>query len=305
MDEKIKLLGEFGLNESDLDFKLEDVDLESLRKTLTERYERNDDHTDTDHDEAEQAKTEDHSGSEEQAPQEESFALEGQFRDEIRSAIEQGSEKVETCWGIDRRYYLWDYDHDAAEVYVEDITDWNIYAFPFSMDGDHILIDFAKKKRMKIALVPFDEGGQENPMSVLFSNLSDRYTANDKQWAEKYQAVNEQVSAMEKELAELRKFKADADEETERSKRDEVFAQFDDLSGVDAFEALKSDSSSCSVESLEEKCFAIRGRMAGTVKFAHEQKAPKLPVEKTPHGKDNEPYGGVFAEYGFAPAENK
>ena len=86
----------------------------------------------------------------------ESFALEGQFREELYGALDV--EKIETCWGVDSRYWLWDYDKDVSEVYATDVSDWNIYGFTYSMDGDHVVIDFASKKRMKIAIVPFDEG---------------------------------------------------------------------------------------------------------------------------------------------------
>ena len=49
---------------------------------------------------------------------------------------------------------------------------------------------------------------------------------------------------------------------------------------------------------LEEKCFAIRGRNCTAAKFSHEPKTPKLPVEK--HDTEPEPYGGLFAKYGVA-----
>ena len=96
----------------------------------------------------------------------------------------------------------------------------------------------------------------------------------------------------------LRQFKADTEGAVERGKRDEVFAQFEDLNGMEAFEALREHSLEYDLETLEEKCFAIRGRNGTTVKFSHEPKPAKLAVDKTPT--ENEPYGGVFAEYGIA-----
>ncbi len=55
----------------------------------------------------------------------------------------------------------------------------------YSMDGDHVVIDFAGKKRMKLSLVPFDEGGQADPISGMFAKITEKYSANDTQWAEK------------------------------------------------------------------------------------------------------------------------
>lgn len=82
-----------------------------------------------------------------------------------------------------------------------------------------------------------------------------------------------------------------------KGKRDEVFAQFEDLVGVEAFEALREHGMEYTAEDLEEKCYAIRGRHGMTAKFSLEPKAPKLVVEKT--GISPEPYGGIFAEYGI------
>ena len=121
--------------------------------------------------------------------------------------------------------------------------------------------------------------------------LSDRLGAKDNEWAEKYQIV-------ECELNELRTFKSDIEKAESDKEKEELFSAFEDLVGVDSFEALRDDCDKFSIEEIEEKCFAIRGRkQAG--KFAlNPGKAPKLPIEKS-GGMDDEPYGGVFAKYGF------
>lgn len=226
----------------------------------------------------------------------ESFALEGQFRDELFGALE--SEKVETCWGMDSHYWFWDYDRDASEVYATDVTDWNLYGFPYSMDGDHVVIDFAGKKRMKLSLVPFDEGGQADPISGMFAKITEKYSANDTQWAEKYQTASDTISSMENELGTLRQFKTDTEDAAAKGEREKVFAQFEDLVGVEAFENLREHCTEYAVDVLEEKCYAIRGRNGTAAKFSVEPKSPKLVVEKT--SVTPEPYGGVFTEYGIA-----
>ena len=183
MEQKVALMAEFGLTTEMLDFNIDDFSVEELREKF------------------EALKT---TGSEPaaNAGNPESFALEGQFRDELFGALE--SEKVETCWGMDSHYWFWDYDRDASEVYATDVTDWNLYGFPYSMDGDHVVIDFAGKKRMKLSLVPFDEGSQADPISGMFAKITEKYSANDTQWAEKYQTASDTISSMENELGTLR-----------------------------------------------------------------------------------------------------
>ena len=278
MDEKKALAAQYGLDIDKLGFSLEDFSLEELR-----------------------VKFEEMKAAEPAAPaagaaqNPENFALEGQFRNELIAALE--AEKVETCFGEMSHYWFVDYDAETAEVYCDDTTDWNLYGFSYSMNGDNVVIDFASKKRMKFAIVAFDEGEQTNPMAHVFAAAVEKYTANDTQWAEKHQAASDTISTMQTELDTLRQFKTETEGAIEKGKRDEVFAQFEDLVGVEAFEKLRENSAQYSIEDLEEKCYALRGRNGTTVKFSHEPKAPKLPVEKT--GVKPEPYGGVFAEYGI------
>ena len=121
LEQKVALMAEFGLTTEMLDFNIDDFSVEELREKF------------------EALKT---TGSEPaaNAGNPESFALEGQFRDELFGALE--SEKVETCWGMDSHYWFWDYDRDASEVYATDVTDWNLYGFPYSMDGDHVAVSY-------------------------------------------------------------------------------------------------------------------------------------------------------------------
>lgn len=278
LEQKVALMAEFGLTADMLDFNIEEFSVEELRAKF------------------EELKPATAAPTAEPEKGAENFALESQFRQELFGALE--AEKVETCWGMDSHYWFWDYDRDASEVYATDVTDWNLYGFPYSMDGDHVVIDFAGKKRMKLALVPFDDGGQADPVSGMFAKVTEKYTANDAQWAEKYQTASDTISSMENELGTLRQFKTDTENAIAKGERDEVFAQFEDLVGVEAFENLREHCMDYTAEDLEEKCYAIRGRSGVTAKFSYEPKAPKLPIQRT--DPTQEPYGGAFAEYGFS-----
>lgn len=282
LEQKKALAAEYGLEIDSLDFSIDDFSIDELREKF------------------EAMKSEGHEQSKHDG-ENENFALEGQFREELFGSLD--SEKVETCWGMDSRYWIWDYDKDVSEVYATDVTDWNLYGFPYSMDGDHVVIDFSGKKRMKISIVPFDEGSQSDPIGGMFAKVVEKYTANNEQWTEKYQTASDTISSMENELGKLRKFKEDTEaaaaNAAAKEERESIFAQFEDLAGFEAFESLREHSTEYSMEELEEKCYAIRGRNGTTAKFSHEQKTPKLAIDKTEI--KPEPYGGVFAEYGIAP----
>jgi hypothetical protein len=184
------------------------------------------------------------------------------------------------------------------EVYCYDETDWKLYGFPFSMNGDHVVVDFEQKKRKKFAIIDFDEGEQTTPFANVFAQAVEQYNANDTQWATKYQTASDTILSMESELGNLRQFKTDTENAIAQGERDEVFAQFEDLVGVEAFEALREHCVEYSIEDLEEKCFAIRGRNGMQTKFSYKSKAPKLPIERGV--RTEEPYGGIFAESGIA-----
>lgn len=269
LEEKNALMAEYGFTADMLDFSLEEFSVDELRAKF------------------EAMKTP-------EAPvEDETFALEGEFRKELMQVL--CTETIETAWGTDFHYWFWDYDKDASEVYVTDVCDFNLYAFPYSMDGDHVVVDFANKKRMKLALVPFDEGTQENPFAAIFAGITEKYTANEAQWSEKYQTASDAISSMESELNALRQFKADTEAAVANSERESVFAQFEDLNGIEAFEALKNNCSELSAEELEDKCFAIRGRNVVQTFANQKPKTPRLPVEK--NKMDDEPYGGLFVQF--------
>jgi len=231
------------------------------------------------------------------------FALASNTEEEIARAL--SGVMIKDYWGDEvPKYYFIDYDAEASEAYAWDREDWLLYGFGYSADGDSIVINFDSKQRKKWAIVDFEGTPEEDePDSVFFTVYrlaAAKYTENDKQWEEKYNLIYKDVEDMNSELTDLRKFKTDMEDGEIKREREEVFSQFEDLVGVEAFETLRTDCETYSVDELTEKCFALRGRnMAG--KFSiNEPKPPKLIVEKTsePAAKE-EPYGGVFDEYGI------
>lgn len=282
LDDKKNLMAEFGLTEEDIDFSLEDFDIDELREKFAAIASGNDGHE----------------GDPTPPTGEESFELAGQFLSELRSAL--GAEKIETEYGVYSRYCFEDYDADKSMVYCYDANDWLLYGFSYSMNGDNVVIDFSSKKRMKFSIVEFDEGEQPSPFAPVFEMVTQAYKDNDAQWKEKYQTLTEQINTANSELESLHQYKADHENAEARAEREGVLNSFSDLTGIEAYDALCSECDNYTAEELEEKCFAIRGRTQ-TQKFnLQSPKAPKLPVGKsvTP---ESDPYGGLFAKFGVTP----
>lgn len=285
LNEMEMLLTEFGLTANDVDFDIEAVTVDEARAKL-EVMQNNS-----------------------QEPADENFALESQVRDALECAIKCAERRVEIWDGeeIDcAKYCFHDYDKDLSEVYVWDVDTWQLFGFSYTFDGDRAVIDMGSKKRMKVALVDYDEGSQAEPKPMPFANVYseakgryDNAVASKKDLEEKYQIASDKIEEMQTELDELRKFKKNYDESVAESERQAVFAKFEDLNGIQAFEDLKENCADISLEDLEEKCYAIRGRNGTSAKFSLNPTMPKIIVQ---HNNDaNDPYGGIFAKYGKEP----
>lgn len=280
LEDKKKLIAKYGIDINSLDFSIEDFTLEEL----TEKFEAI------------------KAASGEGAPMPEvtaastddKFALTSNITEELYRVL--GEEKTMCEWGECPRYIYVDSDFDLKEVYCWDSNDWLLYGFPYAIDGDSITIDFKCKKRKKYVIADFDEGEQASPFSNVFSQMEQKIHDNT-EWEAKYQNASVTIKSLESELDELRQFKANTETAIEKGKRDEVFARFEELVGIEAFESLREDCMKYDINTLEEKCYAIRGRNSGTAKFSLEGKSPKLKIEKT--DVSNEPYGALFIKYGI------
>lgn len=227
----------------------------------------------------------------------EAFALQGQIRDSLCEAV--SAEQVETAWGQMPRYCMLDYDPDIPEVYCEDREDWKIYGFRYTMDGDAVSVDFNSKTRKKFAFVDFDEGEQTSLFASAFAKAAESTEQIKADYAElegKYTASAQQLKDVMDELEELRAFRQNAEDTAARAAREDIFAQFSDLNGLEEFEALREQAGDFTLEELEEKCFAMRGRNV-QAKFEAAPRAPKIMAHEEER-KNDEPYGGLFVRYG-------
>ena len=279
LQEKLDLAASYGIDVSTLAFSVEDFSLDELREKFEAMHVEQDD--------------------EKQEDQDKSFELNSNMTDEVYRTL-RDAEVIHCEWGDMPRYGFVDLDTDVQEVYAWDRSDWLLYGFSYSLNGDTVRIDMESKKRMKYAIVPFDEGEQESPFASVFAEAEKMLTANT-ELEEKFQEASHTIESMETELGELRQFKTDTEKKALDGEREKVFAQFKDLIGVEAFDDLYNNREAYSdLEALEEKCFAIRGRFGAasiSKNYSMEEKAPKLPVTKTDI--KEEPYGGIFARYGI------
>ncbi len=277
LDKKMELVAKYGIDINTLDFSIEDLSVEELEAKFAAMAQ-----------EPEQ-ESEDEIGE----PHNEEFELTNNILTEIRMAI--SAEKVQCDWGEFSRYLYADCDLDTHEVYVWDELDWLLYGFNYTLDGDKVVVDFESKKRMKYAIVAFDEGEQTSPFVSVFEMMSKKIE-DCSGYEAKFNEASENIASMETELAELRNFKMDVEKEAAKAERDEVFAQFEDLAGVEAFEALRENCEEFELDVLEDKCFAIRGRVGTPAKFSADQKKTTIVKVDKPDS-ENEPYGGLFTKY--------
>jgi len=288
LEEKLALVKEYGLTIDDLDFAINDMTDEELKMRLDEMKFGTDDQNENEGDQNDQqnnnnnqdpppASQDDGDG----APlKKNDYSLNSHISEAIYAAM-SGCEMVETEWGTEPRYWLVDFDMDAHEIYVQDVTDWNMYGFEYEMNGDSVVIKWECKKRKKCSIVDYDEGNNSYNVSNAFSHFEENYKGR---------------------INDLNKFKLDVEEKENSAKRDEVMSKFEDLEGNESFELLKENASKYDVDTLEEKCFAIRGRIGGKMNFSMEQKSTKIPVAPVIEN-ENEPYGGLFKKYGSAVKE--
>lgn len=199
--------------------------------------------------------------------------------------------------GRERRRY-WVVNHDEDTVYCEDDIDGGLYGFPYSVNGDGVVVDFTCKKRKKYAIVDFNDG-EEDPIAVARAKIFESSRAvYDELDAMKSQFANAQseISTMKAELEDLRAFKANVDTENAKAERQVVLDKFADLEANSDFEALKEHCMDYATDVLEEKCYAIRGRIGAANTYSANSVSPKLPVFHEEVGTDG-PYGDLFNTY--------
>ena len=183
-----------------------------------------------------------------------------------------------------------------------------MYGFKYEMNGDAITIDFSQKQRKKYVIADFKDGdSQASPFESEYALIMDAYkkiVESRDTYESMFNEKDRSYTQLESEVIDLRKYKSDIESAQEQAARDSIFKKFEKLNGIEAFENLKANCEGLTIEQIEEKCFAIKGRMDVSIdqdaKFSMTPAAPKIPVDKVTHaGDEAEPYDGLFPKYGF------
>ena len=297
-EEKLKLLEEYGLNIDELDFAIADYSIDELKTKIDEIVANRQD---------EPEKVNEYEDASEDA--EGTYELNTNLYDNINEAI-SGIETISTPFGEEPRYAMIDFDSEKSAIYVIDFSDWHMYGFAYELNGDSVDINVESKARVKWAIVDYDEGEQTLPFSEMFERANKKIaeyaesvkalTEEKSAIEEKYSSACDDMSSLMEEVSGLRQFKADTEHAIVMAQIQDVFSQFKDLEGVEAFEALKECAEEFDIETLEEKCFAIRGRNNTAAKFSYESKVPKIIVthnENRDSDDEKKPYGGIVEYY--------
>lgn len=323
MDEKLELLKEFGIEQDSLDFDINDFSVDELREKFevirsdkviadvedddetkeSEETEPTDEPTgdpvteptdDPTTEPTDDSSDDPDSGNGESSGEDEGgsdggdndadgsgeYALSGQIRDALDRALFE--EKFENKYGeLQSRYWMVDFDADKNEVYAHDAIDYTLYGFSYSVNGDSVTIDFNSKKRMKWAIVEWVEGSADQA-GELFSKLHQ---------------IDCDNTELRHENKELNEYKVQKEQEMFDAEKSKIFEAFSDLEGNEEFEALKTSDES-SLELLETKCYAIRGKTVKVNFSMNTEKKNKLPVGGMGHEIAEQAYGGLFEKYG-------
>lgn len=199
------------------------------------------------------------------------------------------------------RYCVVDCDMERSRVICWDTgvdgCDWVLVALPYTMNGDAVEIKFDESLRVKVVYEDFDgESDKDNaPAEFVAQRINDsvEYARNAAM-----ATANETIGELNAQIESLSEFKANVEAERRTAAERNVFAAFEDLTGIEEFEALRDNCAELSIEALEEKCFAIRGRHGTPATFSRKSEGiPALPAGSI-YDSEPEPYGGLFKKYG-------
>ena len=108
---------------------------------------------------------------------------------------------------------------------------------------------------------------------------------------------NERLNAERTEYARLVQFEQDVLTEKRNNDVKEIFDKFEDkLADVEAYSKLKENCADMSLEDIEDKCFAMVGKIA--TKFSTKKKndsVVKLEFEVSDEGTVDDGYGGILS----------
>lgn len=252
-------------------------------------------------------------------PTGENFELTSNLMSQIQEGL--SAVTVDMEWGSMCRYWYVDADLSAQMIYCFDMNDDHLYGLHYDLNGDVVSIDFDSCKRMKFAIVEFEDGTEDgllhfvanirkeyvDEMAEVRTNLN-RTTAELADTNELYDALKVQNENLVEENTILAQFKKDTEIAQVQAQKEALFTKWEALIGeTEQFTVLKETMDTYTVDSLETelKClfadtkanFALKN-MEGT---KSEKKTTRIPVENSKANTNMEDYGGLYSKYGVKP----
>ena len=283
LDEKMTMLEKYGVSVDDLDFSLNDIEIDALEEKL-------------------KAFKQEPAAPQDPVPQEFQLNTIDQLR-EIDSELEKIT--VATDWDYEIQRY-WLVDVQGNEVIVDDFTTGQYYGIPMTVYGDAISLDYDSMKRKKGVYEDFVDETIMTQYSSEKKSMSETLKDQVRFANSKLGKASEDIDAITRERDEYKakceqyeKENADREKAAFEASVSDLFEKFDkELAGADAYEELKKDYSGLSLVQIEEKCFALVGQKKFSFAPAPKSKETvKFGLTGTAQASTTDPYGGLFEKY--------
>lgn len=203
----------------------------------------------------------------------ESFSLTAsQIADELYNAVSANADHAQ----------MYVQDWDEANVYLYDSETGHLYGCPYQIVDSAVQIDFQCKKRKKMSYVDFDAEVED---TTAFATMISSIVANT---AASLQQV---IDGLNAQVTELQAYKQQKIADERNVAETALFDSFDaKLSGNAEYATLKENAANYSLDELENRCFAIIGKM----NFSKQT----MPVKRIPVEREVEDtvdaYGGLL-----------
>ena len=272
LDKKKEILKKYNLTADKLDFKIDDMSAEDLDKKLKDFTNK-------------------------AQPKSTFSTTYNQKRDALRNALDSdvtldadGNVISEIC------YYVMDFDDQYA--YVEKDSwdnegnfDETYGRYTYTFDDKTLTATITSE--MIITWLTVDEKAALDAERGNYTKLQAEFDEYKKNY-----------STPEKDVAELRTYKADKLASEHQAQIDAIFAKsdFETLKDNKEFTDFKANVGDTALEDIENKCYAILGKVTAKSKanFSAQKPVENVPVvvkvDNTPSS-DSAPYGGLFDEY--------
>lgn len=249
VDEKLELIAKYNLTVEQLNFNIEEIELEELEVKLQEFSTNNDEDLKGDNSVIEFS------------------ATYRQKREALSNALDPKIEK-DADGNIIYEEYMWIEDFDDEFAYVEksiwtaDNHERKYGRFSYTFDESALTATITSEfEEMVLTWLTLEENqklqDERNTVSAEFEKLKVEFN----EYKNKYSTPNEEVET-------LKQFQSDKLAEERKESEDALFAQFEQLSGVEEFEELKKKASEFSIEQLEKEVAFIMVKNNAIFKFS-------------------------------------